>query len=287
MSLSWHDPESNKEAEPPNVIKPDGFCVPSDKHHARDNPSIEDENIVDNSFTPAFNDYPDTEIPESPSQANLNSTPLSPTSDHQPKKRTNVEFKPLVRFTPWRDVNIESLGYDPRSSYVEKFWLPFLGPSTILTARRLIELFEVQPYGFPVSLSDLSLMLGLGQNFGRNSSIQKTLNRMLIFEVARVMPSEAVSVRLKLPPLPQRYIVRLPQDLQDQHAATIDTGPDSSLNAIRTRARSLALALSKLGHDRLSIENQLISWRFHPSVCYETLNWIDTTSPMDKPIEDS
>ena len=40
----------------------------------------------------------------------------------------------------------------------------------------------------------------------------------------------------------------------------------------------LALSLAKLGHDRNSIENQLIAWRFHPSVCYETLNWMDTTS---------
>lgn len=192
-------------------------------------------------------------------------------------RKKNFEFAKQMRFTAWRDINIESLGYDPRSTYVEKFWLPFLGPSTILLERRIIESLELNPFGFEMELEELSQMLGLGSNIGKNSSIQKTLNRLVIFELARVMPSHAFSVRLKMPPLPQRYVNRLPLLLQKQHKVVIKSGPDNNISAIRTRARSLALSLSKLGHDRQSIENQLISWRFHPSVCYETLSWIEKT----------
>ena len=37
----------------------------------------------------------------------------------------------------WQDPVIDELGHDPRSAYVEKFWLPVLGPSTIWFLRRL------------------------------------------------------------------------------------------------------------------------------------------------------
>ena len=202
------------------------------------------------------------------------------------KKHPMWEFQSPIRITSWRDVNIESLGYDPRSSYVEKFWLPFLGPSTIFLARRITEILENEPYGTAIDLQELSIMLGLGPNITKHSSIQKTLNRLLVFELARIMPSKAVSVRLKLPPLPQRFISRLPQSLQEFHGKELQDGPENALAAIRTRARSLALALTKLGHDRMAIEKQLISWRFHPSVCYETLNWIETVSMPDKASSD-
>jgi hypothetical protein len=32
---------------------------------------------------------------------------------------------------PWPDALIDTLGYDPRSRYVETFWLPTLGPPSI------------------------------------------------------------------------------------------------------------------------------------------------------------
>ncbi len=32
---------------------------------------------------------------------------------------------------PWPDALIDTLGYDPRSRYVETFWLPTLGPPSM------------------------------------------------------------------------------------------------------------------------------------------------------------
>ncbi len=202
------------------------------------------------------------------------------TQSERTGKRAAWLFESPVRFTSWRDVNIESLGYDPRSSYVEKFWLPFLGPSTVFLTRKITELLESEPYGFVMDLDELSVVLGLGLNTNKNSSVQKTLNRLLVFELARIMPSKAVSVRLKLPPLPQRYINRLPQAMRELHSREFQDGPETTLAAARARARSLAVTLAKLGHDRSAIEKQLISWRFHPSVCYETLNWIESSSKL-------
>jgi hypothetical protein len=38
------------------------------------------------------------------------------------------EGRLLLRVEAWHDPVIDELGYDPRSSYVEIFWLPVLGP---------------------------------------------------------------------------------------------------------------------------------------------------------------
>ena len=37
---------------------------------------------------------------------------------------------------PWPDEVIDRLGFDPRSPYVERFWLGVLGPSTTWLMRR-------------------------------------------------------------------------------------------------------------------------------------------------------
>ena len=48
----------------------------------------------------------------------------------------------LIR--PWPDPVIDRLGHDPRSPYVEQFWLGVLGPSTTWLMRRLAgRIFEV------------------------------------------------------------------------------------------------------------------------------------------------
>jgi hypothetical protein len=36
-----------------------------------------------------------------------------------------------ILIKPWNDPIVDTLGHDPRSRYVESFWLPTLGPSTL------------------------------------------------------------------------------------------------------------------------------------------------------------
>jgi hypothetical protein len=45
--------------------------------------------------------------------------------------RWSDELRPGLRVEPWPDPVIDEVGHDPRSSYVETFWLPVLGPTTI------------------------------------------------------------------------------------------------------------------------------------------------------------
>ena len=53
----------------------------------------------------------------------------------------------LVRITPWPDPVLDVLGHDPRSWYVETFWLPTLGPTALLLLRHLADRFEEHPEG--------------------------------------------------------------------------------------------------------------------------------------------
>ena len=46
----------------------------------------------------------------------------------------------------WPNEVLDQLGFDPRSGYVEDYWLGILGPSTVWLLRRLRRL-RVQPFG--------------------------------------------------------------------------------------------------------------------------------------------
>ena len=48
---------------------------------------------------------------------------------------------------PWPDPVIDTLGHDPRSLYVERFWLPTLGPTSLLLLRRIAAGLDEHPDG--------------------------------------------------------------------------------------------------------------------------------------------
>jgi hypothetical protein len=54
----------------------------------------------------------------------------------------------LVRITPWIDPLVDRRGHDPRSSYVEQFWLGTLGPTATWLVRRLVAGFDSHPGGY-------------------------------------------------------------------------------------------------------------------------------------------
>ena len=76
---------------------------------------------------------------------------------------------------PWPDPVIDTLGYDPRSRYVETFWLPTLGPTALLLLRHLADRFDRHPEGIELTVSDTSHALGLGQRDGSSSPVVRTL----------------------------------------------------------------------------------------------------------------
>lgn len=174
----------------------------------------------------------------------------------------------------WQDPVIDELGHDPRSTYVERFWLPVLGPSTIWFLRRLADQLDVHPEGFELDLVETAQSLGVGMRGGKHSPMLKTVERTCRFGAARMMGVTGLAVRRRLAPLTRAQSERLPLALREEHGQWM-TRPRSThtVDELRERARSLALSMLELGEDDAAVERQLHRWRFHPAMASDALRW--------------
>jgi hypothetical protein len=179
-----------------------------------------------------------------------------------------------VHVCPWPDSVIDTIGHDPRSMYVETFWLPTLGPTTLLLLRHLAAKFEQRPQGLELPVADTSLALGLGPREGNSSPLMRSLGRLGQFDLACDDGRGTVAVRRNLPPVNPRHLRRLPAELQVSHAEWADTElADGPLAAARRRARRVAFTLIEQGDDLDHAERTLHATGFHPSLCREAARW--------------
>jgi hypothetical protein len=177
-------------------------------------------------------------------------------------------------------------GFSLRSDYVEEFWLPVLGPSSIVLLRHLDAALTASPGGVSIDLPDTARALGLGQRTGRNGPMVRTVQRCCAFGAARLTSAHQLLVRRRLPTLSRRQVARLPEGMQARHAelfagrrerpTTTDAGdppagPD--VDALRRRCRTLAVSLLDLGGDTDAAEAQLHRWHFHPAMAHESVHW--------------
>lgn len=179
----------------------------------------------------------------------------------------------------WDDPLVERLGYDPRSAYAERFWLPVLGPSTMFLLRHLARGLEEAPGGFACELAATARALGLGDRQGRNSPFFRTVARAVDFDAARLCGDRLV-IRRRLAPLPRRHVARLPETLQREHerflrreAARAGAPVDELL---RRRGRQLALSLLQLGEEPSAVFEHLTRWRFPADLAQSCLEWAGT-----------
>lgn len=183
---------------------------------------------------------------------------------------------PTDRITvrPWADPVIDALGHDPRSSYVETFWLGTLGPSTTWLLRRLATGLDISPEGFDLDLPAVAAQLGLGEKPGPHSPFVRALGRLVRFSLAQPAGERELHVRRKVPPLTLRQVERLPEELQAEHRRLQEAAARPlPVEALRRRARQLALSLLELGENPEATERQLHRWRFHPALAQEALTW--------------
>ncbi len=185
--------------------------------------------------------------------------------------------RPMVeslQVQPWADPLIDRLGHDPRSVYVEQFWLGILGPSTVWLLRHCASRFDSSPDGFDLPLADVAGALGLGHKGGRNSPLARSILRACRFGAARAISDGEIQVRRRIAPLNRGQIERLPDFLRERHRLyterELDIGDPVSQ---RRRARRLALGLVACGGQVEDAELQLGQWRIHPSVAAEAVRW--------------
>jgi hypothetical protein len=180
----------------------------------------------------------------------------------------------ILTVRPWVDEVLDRTGFDPRSPYVERFWLGIVGPSVTWLIRRVAAGFDASPDGFEMPLGETARALGLGDPGGRNSAFFRTLSRMIQFDLARVSGPAELEVMRRLPPLTRRQAARLSPELQEAHerwlGSTLEIPP---AEAARRRSRQLALSLLELGEGPDEVERQLMRWRYHPAMARESLCW--------------
>lgn len=181
---------------------------------------------------------------------------------------------PTIPVVAWPDPVIDAMGFDPRSTYVERFWLTILGPSTTWLVRHLARRLEAEPDGFTLVLEDTAAALGLGQALGRHGPLVRALHRACQFGAARAGTDGELAVRRHLPPLTRHQIARLPAPIRDQHDQWRAAERDAvGLAGQHRRARRIALALADLGEDVPTTEQRLQRWRVHPVVAHDAAVW--------------
>ncbi len=114
----------------------------------------------------------------------------------------------------WPDLLIDTLGYPVDSDYVERFWLPSLGPTSLLMLRRLS---ATAVAGRPtIDLAALGACLGISPSLSASRPIAQTLARLARFELV-ALEDATLKVRTAVGPLNRRQVMRLPAFLAHQH----------------------------------------------------------------------
>lgn len=180
-----------------------------------------------------------------------------------------IIVRPLV------DPVLDAHGHDPRSTYVELFWLGVLGPSTVFLLRRLAAGFDAWPDGFELDVHDTADALGLAAG-NRYSTFTRTVQRIVTFGMARHQ-GDGLAVRRKLPPLSNRQLQRLPASVRDLHHSWVAAeAAETSGQRDHQRAHSVALGLLEVGDEPALVEHHLRTLGINARTAAQAVAWAQT-----------
>ena len=187
-----------------------------------------------------------------------------------PPTITNAQVITLI---PWLDQRVDAFGHDPRSAYVEQFWLATLGPATTWFLRHCADLLD-ETSSTAVNLRETAGTLGIGHEGGARSAMAKTVARACRFRAARSVGSTTLAVRRRLPQLSHRQLQRLPESVQQRHEEFLAANSSHDIvGRQQPRARRMASGLIECGDTISEAERQLACMKFHPAVIAEAVCW--------------
>ena len=172
---------------------------------------------------------------------------------------------PHITVRPWVDPVVDDDGFDPRSRYVELFWLGVLGPTATWLIRRLVAGLERSPAGYELDLVATARAMGLSYTAGRASPFSKALQRCVMFGLAHPVDG-GMAVRRRIPPVSLRHLQRMPEQLQVAHRDWQCT--TIGLDEL-TRAHRLATVMVEVGDDAAVIEHHLVALGVSDAVAAE------------------
>lgn len=106
-------------------------------------------------------------------------------------------------------------GWPIRSAYVERLWMPKLGPASVALLRLLDEVLGDRATA-SLPTEDLSRAVGLGEHQGASSALRRTIRRLERFGLIR-HEGDVVMVPRHVPSLAASDVERLPTGLQHLH----------------------------------------------------------------------
>ena len=208
--------------------------------------SIDDNTRIDRSGPGPGQRRP---IPPPPTRTVLNAAPEAEPVEHRGHEPA------MLMIRAWLDPVVDETGHDPRSHYVEQFWLGVLGPTATWLLRRLVAGLAQRPDGYEIDLDITARAMGMSYRVGRSSPFSKALQRCTMFGLAH-QTSDGIAVRRRVPTVAHRHLRRMPDAVQRAHEewerTTIDVDE-------LTRAHRLALAMIDVGDDPTAIEHQLLA----------------------------
>lgn len=164
-----------------------------------------------------------------------------------------ADHRLIVR--PWIDPLVDDHGHDPRSRYVEQFWLGVLGPTATWFLRRAAALLDVHPDGVEIDLGHTAASMGLSFVPGKATPFARALQRCVMFGVAHQAPG-VLAVRRRVPPVSARHLRRLPVDVVADH----ETWRTATVHLDElSRAHHIAQAMLETGDDAQLVEHHLIA----------------------------
>ena len=135
-----------------------------------------------------------TRIPE-PRSAVADRAPTDRSPALDPPVTASTALPPVLEIVAWTDPSFELNGHDPRSAYVERYWLGLLGPSTTWMLRRFARGLEECPGGFRIDLVETGRALGLGESMARSSTTHRSVLRACQFGAAYRVSQQRLAVR--------------------------------------------------------------------------------------------
>lgn len=133
----------------------------------------------------------------------------------EPNPTAQLTIPSALEVVTWENPQPDQ--FDVRTTYVERYWLALLGPSTLWLLRRIARGLEQCPQGFRLHIAETSAALGLGNGQSKNASIHRTIERATQFGMIYRISTERIAAKTQLPRLNQRQLSRLPDALQRSH----------------------------------------------------------------------
>ena len=178
-----------------------------------------------------------------------------------------------LQVRPWHDPVLRRSGHDPRSVYVERFWVAVLGPSAVWLLRLLAREFdELGPDDdLQLDLESTARRIGLQHRGGRQSTFMRTVDRCRMFDLAHFDDDAVLLVRRWVPPVPRQLYVRMPRELRSEVGlwTRTDGNADFSVGEIRL----LATCMLMLGNGLHEAAERLVMLGLPPGAANEATAW--------------